>query len=203
MLPNIVLIAPADETELKLALDFAVELDRPVCIRYPRDAVPALNSKTAVLNQPFKLGKSVTCLENPSSKVAIVCYGTLLYEALKAADSLKAEGIDVDVINARFAKPIDEDLLLPLQAGKTIVTIDDHIISCGFGSALAEFAASKNPDFAASIKMLGVPDNLISCASRSVQLADAGIDANSITKAVKNILSESFSNLPNSSHNKT
>ena len=202
MLPNMILIAPADETELKLALDFAAELDRPVCIRYPRDAVPAKNSKTAVLNQPFKLGKSVTCLENQASKVAIVCYGTLLYEALKAADSLKAEGIDVDVINARFAKPLDEDILLPLQAGKTIVTIDDHNKSCGFGSALMELAAAKCPDLIPSIKLLGVPDNLISCASRSVQLADAGIDANSITKAVKNILSNTFSNIPNTPQHK-
>ena len=188
MMPNTILIAPADETELKLALDFAVEIKRPVCIRYPRDAVPAQNPLTSILNQPFKLGKSVTCLENPAAKVAIVSYGTVLYEALKAADTLKNEGIEVDVINARFAKPLDEDILLPLQAGKTIITVEDHSISCGFGSALAELAASKYPDLVSSIRILGVPDNLISCASRSVQLADAGIDAPAIVRNVKEII---------------
>jgi deoxyxylulose-5-phosphate synthase len=188
-----VLVAPADETELKLALDFAVTGRRCVCIRYPRDTVPQASSYTPILNQPFQLGKSITVIKNPASKAAIVSLGAMLSESLKAASILKCDGIDVDCINARFAKPLDDSLLLS-QTGKAIITVEDHNISCGFGSALAELAAAKCPDAAGKIRILGVPNGLIGCASRSVQLADAGINAQTIAETVKHIINKKYIN---------
>ena len=198
MMPNITLTAPADETELKGALDFAADSGRCVCIRYPRDTVPTADFDTSALKEPFELGKSVTVLKSQTSKAAIVSYGPLLYESLKAAQLLKNDGIDVDCINARFAAPLDEiafGQLLSQRTGKVIITLEDHYISGGFGSALAELAAAKFPpalDCASSrggkIRLLGVPNAIFSPLAdggRAAQLADAGIDAAGIAQAVR------------------
>jgi 1-deoxy-D-xylulose-5-phosphate synthase len=193
MMPNLVLVSPADETELKLALDFAAANPRCTCIRYPRDTVPSTGLYLPALSQPFQLGKSVTVIKNPDPKAAVVSLGAMLSESLKAAALLKADGIDVDVINARFARPLDDDLLISLKE-KYIITVEDHNISCGFGSALAELAAAKFPDAADRIRILGVPNGLISCGSRSVQLADAGINAAAIAETVRQLVNKKYIN---------
>jgi 1-deoxy-D-xylulose-5-phosphate synthase len=201
MMPNMTLTAPADETELKLALDFAADSHRCVCIRYPRDTVPTADFNTSALNQPFELGKSVTVLKSQTSKAAIVSYGPLLYESLKAAQLLKNDGIDVDCINARFAAPLDEiafGQLLSRQAEKVIITLEDHYISGGFGSALAELAAAKFPDATGKIRLLGVTNAIfppLADGGRAAQLADAGIDAAGIAQAVRQAVAKK--------HNKT
>ncbi|MHC4207632.1 MAG: 1-deoxy-D-xylulose-5-phosphate synthase, partial [Planctomycetota bacterium] len=107
MMPNMVLTAPADEMEMKLALEFALSEGKPVVIRYPKDFVPKEKSVRSACAKPFKIGKSVVARKGKGSSIAIVSYGSVLTEALKAAELLAKDGIAVDVINARFAAPID------------------------------------------------------------------------------------------------
>ncbi len=193
MLPNAILAAPANGAELKLALEYALSENKFVAIRYPKDYVPPDDVDMSACNQPFKRGKSVVVRQSENSSVAIVSYGALLNQALAAAKALNEEDIEVDVINARFASPIDTDILSLLEEGKHIVTIEDHSASCGFGSALLELAAAKLPEraqktgklIANQVQILGVPDKIFERNSRSKQLMEAGISADNIVRLVK------------------
>ncbi|MHC4184832.1 MAG: 1-deoxy-D-xylulose-5-phosphate synthase, partial [Planctomycetota bacterium] len=142
MMPNMVLVAPADEVELKLALEFACAEDRPVAIRYPKAYVPSKKFVRAACAKPFELGKGVFVRRRKGSRVAVVSYGSVLKEAQEAASLLAKDGIATDVINARFAAPIDERIIsLPVE-GKCVVTVEDHNLACGFGAAVLELAAA-------------------------------------------------------------
>ena len=212
MLPNMVLTAPANEIEMKLALEFALGEDRPglalgpavrrpvdrkagahhggpVIIRYPKDLVPPAEFVKAACAKPFKLGKSVVVKKVKESTIAVVSYGSVLTEALRAAKLLAKDGIAVDVINGRFAAPVDEKIIALLEAGKGIITIEDHHLACGFGSAVLELAAAKmSASKLASVRVLGVPRRFIEHDSRDSQLMQAGINADKIVETAKEML---------------
>jgi 1-deoxy-D-xylulose-5-phosphate synthase len=189
MMPNMVLVAPADELELKLALQFALRQNRPVALRYPKDLVPSEEFDRSACAQPFELGKSVVVRKGADSPIAIVAYGSVLTEALLAAGTLEQDGIDVDVINARFAAPIDERIVSLLAEGKAIITVEDHARACGFGSAVLETAAVTFPrPIAKQIAVLGMPDRFIKHDSRNAQLMQAGISADKIAQTAKELL---------------
>ncbi len=134
-LPGMVLMAPADEAELRESIQFALTLDRPSAIRYPRDDVP----EPLPTAPPFSLGKSWTLRDG--SDAVVLAYGTTVSYALDAADVLAGEGIHVRVVNARFAKPIDRQMVSDaLSTGVPVVTVEDHSIAGGFGSAVLEMA---------------------------------------------------------------
>ena len=130
------------------------------------------------------MGKSILVRRGRKSTLAIVSYGSVLTEALKAADVLSSEKIPVDVINARFAAPIDAKLANLLSRGKRLITVEDHFVSGGFGSAVLELAAANGQD-AGGIRVLGAPRRLIGHHSRSAQLMEAGINADVIVKTAK------------------
>jgi 1-deoxy-D-xylulose-5-phosphate synthase len=177
MLPNMIIVAPANEAEMKLALEFAVGCNSPVAIRYPRDVI-ASEFDLGACNKPFELGKSVA-IQETGADIILVSYGATLNEAIKAAKLLEPEGIKADVINARFAKPIDPKLVALAQSGKSIITVEDHSISCGFGSALLEAAASiQTPK--GKILNLGTPDRFVMQDTRQNQFAECGISAQKI-----------------------
>jgi 1-deoxy-D-xylulose-5-phosphate synthase len=197
MMPNMVLISPANEAELTPALEFAAKIDQPVAIRYPKDAVIDYPD-TDACKADFQLGKSVTIRDRDSS-VVLVCYGSILTEAIKAADLLVKENINVDIINARFAKPIDEKIISLLAAGKGIITIEDHGLACGFGSAVLEAANkirrtadkhTKKRSYAEQIVILGGPDEFVLPHLRKRQLDEIGISAEKIVTAVKDMLNK-------------
>jgi len=197
MMPNMVLTAPANDVEMKLALEFALGENRPVVIRYPKDVVPPRKFVRAACSKPFRLGKSVVVKKAKDSAIAIVCYGSVLAEALKAAALLADENIAVDVINARFAAPVDKNIVSLLDEGKGIITIEDHLMACGFGSALLELAAETNNQTARergkqeshnAIRLLGAPRALIGHDSRSAQLMEAGVNADKIVQTAKEML---------------
>ncbi len=190
MLPNVVLTAPANEIEMKLALEFALGEDRPVVVRYPKDLVPQAEFVRAACARPFKLGESVVVKKAKDAAIAIVSYGSVLAEALKAAKLLAKERIAVDVINGRFAAPVDEKIVSLLEAGKSIITVEDHSIACGFGSAVLELAAAKTVDGEKlkAIRLLGVPARFIGHSSRNYQLMEAGINADEIVRAAREML---------------
>jgi 1-deoxy-D-xylulose-5-phosphate synthase len=192
ILPNMVLTAPANDIEMKLALEFALSAGRPVVIRYPKDLIPSKKFVRAACIKPFRLGKSVTVKKTKGSAIVIVSYGCVLTEALKAASQLAKQGIGADVINARFAAPVDSRILSLLDAGKKIITIEDHHLACGFGSALLESAAvhlgQMSASLISSIYPLGAPSKFIGQNSRARQLMEVGINADEIVRTAKRML---------------
>lgn len=179
-LQNIVLMAPADELELSAALEFALSLNSASAIRYPRDVVPdPLGDCLA-----FELGKSRLLLDGPDA--TILAYGTEATYALQAADTLAGEDIFVAVVNARFCKPIDEDMVTTaITRGGPVITVEDHSIAGGFGSAVLE-CANRLGLPTDSIIRLGMAENTFyKHGSRIGQLAEAGIDAAGIASAVR------------------
>jgi len=174
---------------MRLALDFALGEDKPVVIRYPKDLIPPQASCRAACTKPFELGKSVVVKKAKDSAIAIVSYGSILTEALRAAKLLANDGIAVDVINGRFAAPIDQNIVALLEAGKSIITVEDHHLACGFGSALLELAAAKmSASQLAAVRVLGVPRRFIEHDSRDSQLMQAGINADKIVETAKEML---------------
>ncbi|UCC23150.1 MAG: hypothetical protein JSW23_03585, partial [Planctomycetota bacterium] len=187
MMPNMVLTAPANEVEVKLALEFAAGAKKPVIIRYPKDLVPAPKFVRSACGRPFTLGKSVVVKKGKGASVAIVAYGSVLSEAIGAAGILGREGMAVEVINARFAAPIDESIVAKLLEGKGLVTVEDHRLSCGFGSAVLEEAARMG-QIRGRIAMLGMDKSFVGHDLRRVQLESAGVSAKGIVRAVKGMV---------------
>jgi len=198
MLPNMVITAPANEAEMKAVLNFAVNIDKPVAIRYPRDIVSDGELELTACQSAFELGRSVT-VRSGSSDVVIVSLGSVLVEAVKAADMLNREGIDVSIINARFAKPIDDEIISLFYDKKNIITVEDHSLACGFGSALLEAVARQTVEKgrgesanAGRIIILGGPDRFVKVGSRKVQLDEMGVSAERIVETVKAVIGETI-----------
>ena len=192
MMPNLALISPADAVEMGGALEFALSADRAVCVRYPKETI-ASQQITQTSLEPFVLGKSVFARKSDTSVAVIVSYGSVLVEAIAAASALAVEGIEVDVINARFAAPIDSRIVELIGAGKPVITVEDHGVACGFGSAVMEAAGQHSGGFVprrdgGAIRMLGVPKRFVRHDSRTNQLMEAGINADKIAEAVYRIL---------------
>jgi 1-deoxy-D-xylulose-5-phosphate synthase len=187
MLPNMVLTAPADAREMRHALEFTLGQEQPVVIRYPKDLAPPPELRRAACDTPFELGRSVLVRRGRKAPLAIVCYGTILAEALAAADLLGSEKIAVDIINARFAAPIDSKIINLLSRGKKLITVEDHYLSCGFGSAVLELAATSGHDLGL-IRVLGAARVFLGHDSRAAQLMEAGINADEIAKTAREML---------------
>ncbi len=183
---NMVLMAPGDGAEIGCALRLATSLNVPTVIRYPRDTIPEPLLSGAAL-PPFELGRSVTLRDG--SDGTILAYGATCRAALDAAEVLSADGIDVRVVNARFAKPIDRKMVAgALERGRPVVTVEDHSVSAGFGSAVLETARDLGLS-AANVIVLGIPaDRFIAHGSRAGQLAECGIDAAGIATAIRDAL---------------
>ena len=180
-LPGMTLLAPAVEEEMTLAMDYALALGGPVAMRYPRDYVPECELPAA---PAFETGKSH--LVRPGSDGTLLCYGTTLAPALDAAELLAAEGRDVAVVNARFAKPLDMDMVREAYARGPVVTLEEHAITGGFGSAVLQAATELHLD-ASRTTMLGIPDAFIPHGGRGQQLADVGLDPAGIAAAFKSL----------------
>ena len=177
---NMVLMAPADEAELNAMLRFALNLDTAAVIRYPRDTLP----------QPFEaeprieLGRSRVVREGPDG--TILAYGAQVNYALEAAKTLAGEDIYVGVVNARFAKPIDADMVTTaITRGGPVITVEDHSLAGGFGSAVLETAHQLGLPTEALVMLGLAPDRFYAHGSRSGQLAEAGIDAAGIAETAR------------------
>ena len=184
VLPNSVLLAAIDEQSLKQGLQFMLEYnDGLSAIRYPRDSVSDALSDSP----PFILGKSHQLLRTENPKLAILAYGTSAIDSLEAVKRVNSDAIDV--YDARFAKPVDGELIESiLLASIPIITVEDHSVIGGFGSAIIEEAIARKLD-TTLITTLGLPDRFIGHGSRKEQLEDAGIDAVSIAAVATRILS--------------
>lgn len=172
-MPRMVLMAPADEAELGQALDLALRLNQPCAIRYPRENVPEPGYGSA---EPFEPGMSRTLRDGEDA--AIIAYGATVGPALQAAELLAARDLDVRVVNARFAKPIDRRMLAAVLRGeRPVLTVEDHSVYGGFGSAILEEAQEMGLA-TQHIRRLGMPkDHFVEQGPRNSQLAEVGIDA--------------------------
>jgi 1-deoxy-D-xylulose-5-phosphate synthase len=174
------LLAPADENELKAALRFALQYTGPVAIRYPRADLPESLGQAP----PFVPGESR--LMRPGRDATILAYGATVSDAIDAAELLATDHISVRVINARFAKPVDRQMLQTvLGADHPVITVEDHSVVGGFGSAVLEVAAEMRLPTERIVR-LGLPaDRFIAQGSRAGQLAECGIDAAGIAAVVQ------------------
>ncbi len=181
--PKMVLMAPADEPELTAALRLALSLDGPSAIRYPRDNVPAPFGDAP----PYRLGESR--LMRDGTDATVLAYGATVAAAMAAADLLAESGIQLRVVNARFAKPIDRNMVIEaLTAGHPVITVEDHSVAGGFGSAVLETAQDLRLP-TERLTRLGMPvDRFIEHGSRAGQLAEIGIDAAGIANTVQQLV---------------
>ncbi len=191
MLPNVQIVSPANEAEMKNALTYAVNAGTPVALRYPKDVVSDDQIALPQCQLPFEEGKSVV-IRAGAGEIFIVAIGSVLTEAVKSADILNKEGISVGVINARFVKPIDEKIVSLAFQGKTVITVEDHGVACGFGSSVLEMAAKKAQEagigVAGRIITLAGPDRFIKAGPRGSQLEEIGVGANSIVETVRKLV---------------
>ncbi|MCK4908315.1 MAG: 1-deoxy-D-xylulose-5-phosphate synthase, partial [Planctomycetes bacterium] len=183
--PGFTLMAPKDGSELIRMMEFALTLTGPVFIRYPRSNIPEQGLPDPKRTAELKTGRAEILTEG--SDGAILAYGSIVSPALAAAEQLaKEDGIKLTVVNARFAKPLDEPLIdRLLREQPLLVTVEEHALKGGFGSAVLEYA---NQSAAAELKkiiMLGIPDEFIEHGSRDKLLARLGLDQAGIVKAVK------------------
>lgn len=182
--PNMIVMAPKDENELRHMLKTAVEWSGPAAVRYPRGngyGVP-LDERLATL----EIGRA-EILES-GEDVALIALGSMVAPAVEAARLLAQDGVDAAVVNARFCKPLDADCILSLAA-KTgrVVTVEEHALAGGFGSAVLECLETAGLTNV-RVKRLGVPDRIIHHASPAAQLAACGLTAEGIRRAALELI---------------
>jgi 1-deoxy-D-xylulose-5-phosphate synthase len=191
--PKMALLAVHDEVTLRLALEFMRNYnDGPSAVRYPRDNVrtPSIDPNAPA----FELGKAHKMADG--NDLAILAYGFPVNHALKAREELAAQGYSVAVYDARFAKPVDAELVEQLiAAGTPIVTVEDHGLIGGFGSCVIDAAQERGLD-TRGIHRLGMPDAWIYQGGRGGQQAEVGIDAASIARTVRQLLDKPASGSP-------
>ena len=181
-LPNMVLMAPKDEAELQQMVATGVNYtDGPIAMRYPRGngyGVPLMEEGWESL--PIGKGEIL----RSGDDVLMVGFGSMVYPAMQAAEILHEHGIEATVVNARFAKPLDTELILPLakRIGR-VVTLEEGSLIGGFGSAVAE--ALLDADIVVPVKRLGVPDILVDHAEPNESKAQLGLTSPQIAETVR------------------
>ena len=177
--PNMVVMAPGDGPEIAAMLDFSLNHDSPCSIRYPKTTAEDIQRERT----PIELGKAEVL--SWGTDAAIVCCGTQLADCVAAAEKLREEGLSVGVVNARFVKPIDREVMRrALTECSTVVTVEEGALAAGFGSALTEFAADEGLSVA-HVRRLGLPDQFIEHGDRAELLAEFKLDAAGITETVR------------------
>jgi len=181
--PNIVLMSPKDEGEMRDMLLTAIEHPAPVAIRYPRGSGHGVN--TSEKPKLLEIGKS-ELLRDAAGDVAVLALGSMVYPAMRAADNLEKDGIETTVVNARFVKPLDAELILALaQTKRVIVTVEEAYLAGGFGSAVMELLEENGLLDKVKIVRMGVPDRIITHGDPKLLLAKYGLDADGIYQKVR------------------
>jgi 1-deoxy-D-xylulose-5-phosphate synthase len=184
-IPNMVLMMPKDENELRQMMKTALDYnDGPIAVRYPR-----INGTGAAIDEvlrPLPIGTWDIVREGEA--IAVLAVGPMVQIAEEAADLLKTQGILLQVINARFIKPLDEALLLKLANERTqLITMEETALLGGFGSAVQEFYAQKEI-YGMQIKSLGIPDYFVEHGSIKEQRAEVGLTVDNLNQQVKTMM---------------
>jgi 1-deoxy-D-xylulose-5-phosphate synthase len=174
--PNLTIMAPADEDECRQMLYTAVTLDGPAAVRYPRGPGPGV--QPAAQMRALPVGKAELRREGRSG-LAILAFGTMV-----AAVAPTAERLDATLVNMRFVKPLDEELVARIaDRHEYLVTVEENAIAGGAGTAVLEFLSARG--YSRPVLQLGVPDRFIEHGSRAENLAAAGLDAAGLALAVE------------------
>jgi 1-deoxy-D-xylulose-5-phosphate synthase len=184
-LPNMVVMAPKDENELRHMLKTAIEHPGPAAVRYPRGAgfgVPLEPDLKAI-----PLGESE--LLRDGDDALLIAFGTTVHPALEAANELAGDGLSVAVLNARFAKPLDVERIAALaRRTRAVVTVEESALPGGFGAAVLEALAAAG--VAVPVRCLSVPDALVEHGDPRKQRAEFGLDAAGIARALRALVAE-------------
>jgi len=180
LIPNLIVAAPKDENELQHLLYTAVKSDHPIAIRYPRGSGVGVELDAEL--HPIPIGKGEILREGED--VAILAIGAMVAPAVEAAQGLAAKGIESTVVNARFAKPLDADLIIGLASRiKRIVTVEENVLSGGFGNHVVGLL-QKSGVSGVQVKSIGLPDEFIKQGAQAALRAKYGLDANGIAQQV-------------------
>ncbi len=181
--PNIILMSPKDEAELRDMILTAIEHNAPAAIRYPRGSGYGVDISAPPQN--LEIGKA-ELLRDSAGEVAILAYGSMVYPAMEAADNLEKDGIETTVVNARFVKPLDAELIIALaQTKRIILTVEEAYLAGGFGSAVMELLEENGLLDKVKVVRLGVPDRIITHGDPKLLLAKYGLDTDGIYNKVK------------------
>jgi len=189
-LPNFVVMAASDEVELVKMINTSVDInDRPCAFRYPRGT--GLGLELPSIDEKIEIGKGKVVLEG--KKIAILSFGTRLNECLIAAENLKKKGINITIVDARFAKPLDENLIWQIATDhEVLITIEEGSIG-GFGSHVSNFLSEKNLlDKELKFRTMIFPDRFIDQDKPELMYKIAGLDAQSIHEKVLDLLSSNI-----------
>lgn len=183
--PNIVLMAPKDEAEMRDMILTAIEHDGPAALRYPRGS--GIGVDISGSPKLVEIGKAEILREGKAA--AIVAYGSMVQPALEAAEALKTDGIETTVVNARFVKPLDAEMILNLASEfDLIVTVEEAYLAGGFGSAVLELLEANDLQDKVKVVRMGVSDEIVTHGDPKLLLGHYGLDAEGIRDRVKKSL---------------
>jgi 1-deoxy-D-xylulose-5-phosphate synthase len=183
-LPNMVVMAPADENELRRMLATALQHDGPIAFRYPRGSTTGVPLDKII--KPLPLGKGKVLTEGDD--VLILAIGKPVGDALKAHDTLKKQGISATVVNCRFVKPLDVDLICALvKKNPRVITVEENVLNAGFGSAVLEVLNDEGIS-GFKVERIGIGDTFVEHGPQQLLRSLYGIDAPAIVKAAERLM---------------
>ena len=189
-LPNFIVMAASNEAELVKMINTSVDInDRPIAFRYPRGS--GIGIELPSIDEKLEIGKGRIILEG--KKLAILSFGARLNECLNATENLKKKGINITVVDARFAKPLDENLIWQLATDhEAIITIEEGSVG-GFGSHVSQFLSEKNLlDKGLKFRSMLLPDKFIDQDKPDLMYKIAGLDSKSIEEKILNTLNSNI-----------
>lgn len=179
-IPDAVIAAPTDEFEMEQMMRQALDYPHIYAMRYPRGSVP--NIYDSFSHKPFKIGEGEIVREGEDA--TLLALGSMVETALRAQEILKRSGVQVRVVNMRFAKPLDGKLILDsLQQSRLIFTLEEHVLTGGFGSKVLEYLESQKVTDAI-VHRLGLPDHFIEHGSREIILDHLGLSCEKVAARV-------------------
>ena len=193
VLPNMTLGAPRDQTDMRRMLAASLAQDGPVALRFPRGNCPVQEAVHEAERREMVPGKAEVL--RSGGQVALWALGAMVEVALAAAQILEAQGTPITVVDARWVKPLDEELLAEhARTMKYIVTLEDHQRAGGFGSAVLESCSRMRPVHGGfslmHVKVLGIPDRFLEHkTTREEQLTEVGLDAEGVSRSVRSLFS--------------
>src|SRR5262249_30691838 len=185
LFPNFVVMAPGDESDVGPMLRFALSHDGPASLRYPKANLEGVERGVA----PVELGQAE--VYEWGSDAMLIAFGSLFPTCVKAAEQLRKEGLEVGVINARFAKPLDKTTVLrAVEETSLVVTVEEGTLEGGFGSAVLEAANTAGLDTRHVVR-LGIPDRFVEHAERGELLAELGLNVDGLCRTIRESLTRS------------
>jgi len=179
MIPNMVIMAPKNGAEMQAMIRLAHLYDKgPIAMRFPRGSSSDFLDLDIATPPPIPFGKGE--LIQSGKDVLLLAVGTMVDSALQVAENLALRGISAGVINARFIKPLDEDLIIPaVESARLVATMEENVRRGGFGSGVLELLAERN--ILKPVVQFGIPDQFIKFATRDEQIREAGLDVPAMT----------------------